>query len=734
MSKVIRLNKYQKRAKKSLVDAITTRFEVEELRQLPIGFKSPTGSGKTIMLLEAVKDLIIKSETSAVKFFITWLAPYSLAEQSLIKFKNADLEVLDLSDLTSDMVESELTNSIGFAGYDKVNKENNILIRGNEFGTSLNDIYEDMEEEGVIRIFIIDEAHIGAANNTTKINAFIEKNADIKLHVSATLTDLKKYSLIEVKHLDVIESGFLKKSVKFNEDFFQKDEEVISDETAILTTALRKLDHLKIVYETNSSDVVNPLMLIQVADGNIDKEALIDKIINLTKIENGFQYPIVPEDIAFYISGEHGIDSEDCKPMGLKRIVVTKTAAVTGWDCPRAQVLLSSRNVKSAVATDQLIGRILRMPHLKHYDENREELNHSYVYCLKSELKEIFSRPEKDFPPKYSYSKNLKLTLRKQVNISIPYVGKLILSDDINLKATRENSGKLLRELIESSLYDFSLNGATSIVSGEVEDIDNSKSINSKDAILSQKLGKAQLISGLKKLKLSEADAGKIAVKLSEIVKLARVNKISSTYSYDSILCNYDLIIKLVQDSIIRKYGKNREKQFLNLMKLKKQKGTKFSPEEEILFDDTFQLDAKSKYKKFAYIPGNPKKINGFEKQVAKLIDEDVSVAFWMKNEDYGKKFFSINYLLKGNVKEFYPDFIVQKTDGSIELVEPKGDHLLTSDEMKAKLNCFKDYENETGIKCYIAIDEPNLKAGATIYNLDDIHEMVHTELRKEEN
>lgn len=56
------------------------------------------------------------------------------------------------------------------------------------------------------------------------------------------------------------------------------------------------------------------------------------------------------------------------KPEGLERndseyeYLLFKTAAGTGWDCPRAQVLVMFRDIKSEIFSTQTIGRILRVP------------------------------------------------------------------------------------------------------------------------------------------------------------------------------------------------------------------------------------------------------------------------------------------------------------------------------------------------------------------------------------
>jgi len=59
-------------------------------------------------------------------------------------------------------------------------------------------------------------------------------------------------------------------------------------------------------------------------------------------------------------------------------VLLFKQAPATGWDCPRAQVMLMYRETKSPVFQIQLLGRVLRMPEAKKYLESI--LNHSYLY------------------------------------------------------------------------------------------------------------------------------------------------------------------------------------------------------------------------------------------------------------------------------------------------------------------------------------------------------------------
>ena len=71
-----------------------------------------------------------------------------------------------------------------------------------------------------------------------------------------------------------------------------------------------------------------------------------------------------------------------------------------GWDCPRASILLLQRewNVENYVFNIQTLGRIMRMPEQKHY-ENYPALNIGYVYTASDNF-EIVDDLAKDYVSK----------------------------------------------------------------------------------------------------------------------------------------------------------------------------------------------------------------------------------------------------------------------------------------------------------------------------------------------
>ena len=63
---------------------------------------------------------------------------------------------------------------------------------------------------------------------------------------------------------------------------------------------------------------------------------------------------------------------------GHQDVLIFKQAIAQGWDCPRAHILISYREVRSEAFGIQTVGRILRMPHRRHYIN--DDLNFGYVY------------------------------------------------------------------------------------------------------------------------------------------------------------------------------------------------------------------------------------------------------------------------------------------------------------------------------------------------------------------
>ena len=67
------------------------------------------------------------------------------------------------------------------------------------------------------------------------------------------------------------------------------------------------------------------------------------------------------------------------------RYIITKDALKEGWDCPFAYLLTLLDNTTAATAMTQLIGRVMRQPYARATD--RSELDSCYVFCYNQEVK-----------------------------------------------------------------------------------------------------------------------------------------------------------------------------------------------------------------------------------------------------------------------------------------------------------------------------------------------------------
>jgi len=84
-------------------------------------------------------------------------------------------------------------------------------------------------------------------------------------------------------------------------------------------------------------------------------------------------WPELEHDSIAHVFGEHVplefgphvlpyIPPEDVEERTFIRVLLAKDAVTTGWDCPRAEVLISFRSAQDQTHITQLLGRMVRTP------------------------------------------------------------------------------------------------------------------------------------------------------------------------------------------------------------------------------------------------------------------------------------------------------------------------------------------------------------------------------------
>lgn len=142
----------------------------------------------------------------------------------------------------------------------------------------------------------------------------------------------------------------------------------------------------------NEQDIVRPVLVLQVQDagaGGAETESRtsLTKLVEVVKanvpglrsinfahcLESGRVIHVAGTDIRYV--EPHRIEHDQSV-----RVVVFKMALTTGWDCPRAEVMMSFRKAEDATYIAQLVGRIVRTPLARRMEGN--DLLHSVMLFL----------------------------------------------------------------------------------------------------------------------------------------------------------------------------------------------------------------------------------------------------------------------------------------------------------------------------------------------------------------
>lgn len=335
------------------IKAIADLTDAMEQPNRDIVLKSCTGSGKTIILTHFI-DEYFKSNNKTI--FI-WLTPGkgNLEEQSKKKMDQYihGSQTKLLSDIMTSGFEE---NDACFINWEKLTKKGNNALKDSERTNFIDYIRNALDGSLNFKI-IIDESH---QNDTIKADDIIELfHSDKIIRCSATPKNYKDAILIDIPEEDVIAEGLIKKLLIINEDFEQHinvDDQI----TYLLDKAIDKQRELRSEYLNQKSEI-NPLIIVQIPNKS---DALLDRVEEYFE-SKGITYE--NNSLAVWLSDKKQNLEDIEKPNAEPIAVIIKQAVATGWDCPRAQILVKLRDNMSEVFEIQTIGRIRRMPEAKHY-------------------------------------------------------------------------------------------------------------------------------------------------------------------------------------------------------------------------------------------------------------------------------------------------------------------------------------------------------------------------------
>ena len=727
---------------KDAIDDLTKAFVnlwTEDGRQLPLVFKSPTGSGKTFMAAHFLRGLNHLPNWDEDKAFIWITFSDDIAMQSKNKFEEyfentLENELLTVAEINRRKLQK---NDILFLNWQKVVSraaKNRILRRPEneeerkEQGIYFEDFIDNTHKENREIILIIDEAHTRVtADLAQKIIDYIDPK--VALHVTATppesieLKSRRLNSFVEVSRQKVVDEGLIKEKivVQTEEDLRKYGSEDLDE--ILIDLGLNKRKEIVEEYK-NLGKNINPLVLIQLPNddkqlidlGQKTKEEVVAELLSKkgvgsSRIAKWFDQHPRPEFL------EENDDEHE--------FLLFKQAAGTGWDCPRAHILVMFREINSDTFYIQTVGRILRMPEPNKKDDykNSTLIRTGFLFTnyernkVSAEWGEISpNKPEVNCAKRKEGINNIQLQsayvsrleygdLSNSAKFQMSFLKSMndyfkISSDDLSQGRGSEKLSKVgisLKPIITNQM----------VVDAKFQDFDQLSYEFKKqghDILLEMSRNDVEKTFNyycyklLKEQTEEEAKISNIARSWSPLKSAIRVwfKKILSDNSDDyykvflnDINKNESSVIRPAITQAIKEYKPILQKIIEDRRELQEQREAPiFTIKDEYWFTDDYEeietnLCVLDKcYLLKDYIG----KIN--ETQFLKYIDaKKENIEWWFKNRNYGWEYFAIKYY---NSREkafrlFYPDWIIRFKNGMIGIFDTKAGDTALPEKTKDK-------------------------------------------------
>lgn len=692
----IKLKDFQINTVNKLLDATSIGSKKEVLLQ------APTGSGKTIILLSYIEEYLKENN----KMVFVWLTPGKgdLEEQSrkkMIKF----LPHHNTKNIQDVLLQGFETKDTAFINWETITKKDNNALKE----TERKNLYERVREahnNGYKFIIIVDEEHL---NKTVKAEAILQyMNPEYIVRVSATTKTNKEAEFIKIDELEVINAGLITRALYINENV--SNQTTLSNEHEyLLDLAINKRKAIKDEY-IKLGVQVNPLIIIQVPSKSDDLIKQIEKILE----ERNYTYD--RKNLAIWLSDrKENIENIENNESN-QAVLIMKQAISTGWDCPRAKILVKLRDNMSEDFETQTIGRIRRMPQAHHYDNVL--LDNCYLYtfdekyetAVKQELgsnaydtKVIFLKNEyKNFTLKKItfdnafdgfderqtfnilheyYIEKYKLTSNKKNNKTILEANEYVFKDTIDNYIVQD---KIVR-INSDELQNANRIKVSSTVSTNKNGFELRHSIN----VISSKIGMRYDRTRLMLERMFFR--GKLFTK--KFVDLSLIE------FYAFVINNEDILKHDFQEAVSQKSRQMKMK--FDELKILDWK----APEMDYIKYDPKMKDTTI-YEKSIYMnyPNSTIKSKS-ERMFEFFCEHNENIKWFYKNGESSSDYFSIVYVDAVNHKwHFYPDFIVCDKDNKIWIIETKGGENADGEsknidiKVENKFEALKEYANKYNV------------------------------------
>jgi len=705
-------------------------------KKLPLVFKAPTGAGKTIMmasfLMQLNNDVRFKSQDKCYVWISFSEDSAMQSKQKLWDYSNegTNLFLKDLNNLNQGEI---YPNNVFFINWQKIktsDKEGRKLRKPNEHTEGEFGVFDEYikrtQEAGREIVLIINEAHIGAGKHLQLRNEVVDLiDPRIILEVTATPQNIpsaddikdRKAGYVKIKEKEVIKSGLVKEKIVIQTEEEIKNlekEKGLGENEIMLELAFNKRQELKKQYEDLGLKI-NPLVIIQLPSDFKEKEEiqsnLKDVVLSFLK-EKG----VKDEEIAIWLSGKENKKNLEfiTKNNSDINFMIFKVAPATGWDCPRADVLVMFREINSPSFHTQIIGRIKRMPEAHHYE--KEELNKAYIYTNynKSHIKNIKETENKNKLPIF-YTKlkqnieriKLETTFHHRADfntLSPPPLWQKFFKETLDKyfgtdKTLKHDFSKNIKAVKKKIDLDQNYVNNKIIVNAEIESYDNfvdeikekGKDINYRFSQLDiERIYNLLCLDELKKQEIEEA-------KYNPSRSWGQLKSALNVWFRTRLGLEDEIFYKIIVNELSKQNSELKKAIHESLLQFRKTYETEIKtkeekdifdleiPEKEVSFTEDFEKlkTTKNVYEKF-YIK---KEYKGKENETNFInFLETQDIDWWHKQDDSGRNVFAVEYFDTQEKKNrlFYPDFIIKK-ENKIYLIDTKAGNTAKSQETATK-------------------------------------------------
>lgn len=375
-------------------------------RRTAFALSSTTGSGKTVIAATVIEALLhgsdefnVEPDPSAVVLWVSKDPALNAQTKSRFiecadRIPAGDLVLLDKSYAD----ESLRTGTVYFINPDKLrDRADFVKHTDTRHFTFWEIIANTITDPDKTLYMVLDEAHEGMKSSTSTEQTLVQRIINgngvnpavpIVWGISATVKrfdeamtkadafDKVKNVVIDPK--DVQDSGLLKNALTLD----------IPDEDGDFSTTMVRdatLDFVEVCEtwdaycDEQGIDPVVPLLVAQIPNksaGERDTEKgrkEEDETIHLVLETIRKHWPDMPADCVAHVLGDRAtievgsyeipkVAPQDVEHDHRIRVLLAKDAVSTGWDCPRAEVLVSLRPARDDTYVTQLLGRMVRTP------------------------------------------------------------------------------------------------------------------------------------------------------------------------------------------------------------------------------------------------------------------------------------------------------------------------------------------------------------------------------------